>query len=227
MVVVLVALAIAAVAAGAAWMTRGARAADGAAQLTEANEQLLPSQVDPLLEARTKGEADAPITVFEVSDFQCPYCRSFWEQTLPALEREYISTGKIRFIFLNLPLVQLHPNAAAAHEFAMCAALQDRFWPVHDLLYQYQGEWARLDDPAPYFRSLADSSQLDRDDLEQCFTTGAVRPIIQQEAEMSFRAGLQSTPSFVIQDALLAGFAPIDTWRPILDSLFAEKDGGQ
>ena len=100
-------------------------------------EALLARQTD-LIEARSKGDPDAPLTVLAASDFQCPYCRDFAERTLPYLETEYINTGKIRLVFLNLPLPQLHPNATAAHEFAMCAADQDRFWPVHDLLFKYQ-----------------------------------------------------------------------------------------
>lgn len=183
-------------------------------------------QQSGMLAQRTKGNADAPITIYEASDFQCPYCRDFWEQTLPALEREYIQTGKARLIFLNLPLPQLHANAPAAHEFAMCGARQERFWPVHDLLFRYQNQWARLDDPAPYFMELADSAGLNADELTTCFTTGAVRGLVQQEAEMNFRAGIRSTPSFIVEDLLLPGFAPVEQWRPILDSIFVAKTQG-
>lgn len=173
--------------------------------------------------ARTKGDSTAPVVVYEVSDFQCPYCRLFWEETLPAIEREYIAPGKVRFTFLNFPIPQSHPNAPAAHELAMCAARQDRFWPVHDLLYRYQATWARLNDPGAYFRTLADSARLDRRALEQCFEQGSVRWLIQAEAEMSWRAGITSTPSFIVEGGILKGHAPMEVWRPILDSLYAEK----
>jgi protein-disulfide isomerase len=179
----------------------------------------------PLLAARTKGSLDAPITIVEASDFQCPFCRVFWEETLPGLEREYLRTGKAKLIFINLPLPQIHPNATPAHEFAMCAAMQDRFWPVHDLLYRHQATWARLSQPAPYFRQLADSAGLDRAKLEQCFNTGAVRRLIQQEVQMNVRAGIRSTPTFVIERGLLEGAVPLEDWRPILDSIFAAKTG--
>ena len=126
---------------------------------TSSSDRTKPQQ-DPTLDARSKGDPDAPITVYEVSDFQCPYCRQFWEETLPKIDREYIRTGKLRLTFINFPLAQLHPNAPAAHEFAMCAAQQNRFWPVHDLLYSHQATWAKLDDPANYFMALADSAAL-------------------------------------------------------------------
>ena len=75
-------------------------------------------QPDPLIDQRTMGADEAPITIYEASDFQCPYCRVFWEETLPKIKQEYIETGKARMIFLNFPIPQLHANAAAAHEFA-------------------------------------------------------------------------------------------------------------
>ena len=181
---------------------------------------------DPLMAQRTKGDPAAPLTIYEVSDFQCPYCRVFWKETLPAIEREYIETGKARFIFLNLPITQIHPNAAAAHEFAMCAARQDRFWPVHDLLYRYQELWAGLEEPKAYFMSLVDSAALNRDSVTACVETGAVRWLVQQEAMAVAQQGVQSTPSFIIEGGLLTGAVPMDQWRPLLDSLFAAKTGG-
>jgi len=165
--------------------------------------------------------------VFEISDFQCPYCRVFWEETLPAMESEYIDSGKLKLVFVNMPLTQIHPNAAAAHEFAMCAALQDRFWPAHDMLYQYQDQWSPLPDPGPYFMALGDSAGLAAAELRDCFNTGAVRGIVQQEIEMNFRSGISSTPSFVVEGILVPGIAPIEAWRPLLDSLYTAKTQGQ
>src|SRR5437870_5714132 len=77
-----------------------------------------PQAPDPLA-ARTKGSSGAPITVYEMSDFQCPYCREFALNTMPKLERQYIRTGKVRFIYINLPLINVHKNAAAAAQAAI------------------------------------------------------------------------------------------------------------
>ena len=209
---------------GGSWATRfvSGPAVEESAEPADPTGLLFAPQED-LIDARSKGDPNAPVTVLEASDFQCPYCRDFAEQTLPALEQEYINTGKVYFVFLNLPLPQLHPNATAAHEFAMCAAAQDRFWPIHDLLFKYQRQWARLSDPGAFFRQLADSARLRRGDLEECFRSGQVRQLIQQEAETNFRSGLRSTPAFVIENGVLPGFAPIELWRPILDSIYAAK----
>lgn len=183
-------------------------------------------QPDPLIEQRTKGDPSAPLTVYEVSDFQCPFCRVFAVDVLPQLEQEYISQGKLQIVFVNLPIVQLHPNAAAAHEFAMCAAQQDRFWPIHDLLYRTQAAWSHQDEPYGFFMTLADSAGLDRDSLTQCIDTGALRWLVEAEATAVASKGIRSTPSFIVEGLLLAGAQEMGVWRPLLDSLFAAKTGG-
>ena len=175
---------------------------------------------DLMLAARTKGEAAAPIAIYEVADFQCPACRTFWAQTLPAIEREYVRTGKAKIIFLNFPIPSLHRNATAAHLLAMCAASQGRFWPMHDLLFGKQTEWAELADPAPYFRTLADSAGLARPVLQQCQADVRFPALVDAETQTSWVSGVKSTPSFIVNGALLAGAAPIEIWRPILDSIF-------
>ncbi len=180
---------------------------------------------DYLIAQRTKGDSAAPLTLYEVGDFQCPACRLFFTETLPHILREYVDTGKLRIVYVNLPLVQIHSNAAAAHEFAMCAARQDRFWAVHDLLYTSQEEWAPLDNPRDYFMNLAESAELQQDSLGSCLSRGDTRALVISEAQSAFRAGVRSTPSFIIEGALMSGAAPIDAWRPILDSLYAEKTG--
>lgn len=90
-------------------------------------------QSDPLA-ARSKGDPDAPVTVYEMADFQCPACRTFALEVMPVLDREYVRTGKVRFVFINLPLTQIHRHAAAAAEAAMCAGRQGKFWEMHDVL---------------------------------------------------------------------------------------------
>lgn len=178
---------------------------------------------DPMLDARTLGDPRAPVTVYELSDFQCPYCREFWAETLPLLKDEYVAKGHMRLIFINLPLPSLHPNAAAAHEFAMCAARQGRFWPVHDLLYEHQRRWASLENPAALFMEFADTAKLARAPLTQCLTTGAMRTLITTEVQMAARGGITSTPTFIIDRKALQGAAPIESWRPILDSIIEAK----
>lgn len=207
------------------WSTRAPASAAPVPTASE-TDQTPPQGPEPeelLLTQRSKGEDDAPIRIFEMGDFQCPACRTFWAQTIDKLVDEYVETGKVKITFINFPLASIHPNAPAAHEFAMCSAKQDKFWEMHDLLYRHQEKWARLDNPADYFWVLPDSADLDRDQLEECVESTEMRNIIQAEAQLSYRSGLSSTPSFVVEGGVISGAAPIEVWRPILDSIYTAK----
>ncbi len=171
----------------------------------------------------SKGPATAPVTVYEMSDFQCPYCRRFALETFRAIEQEYIDPGKVRWVFVNFPLTSLHDNAVGAAATALCAASQGAFWPVHDLLYTYQDTWAPLKEPGPFFLSLADSAGISKPELLECVKSPATRSEIRSEAEGAERAGASSTPTFYIEGGLMAGAHPLPVFRQVLDSVYAAK----
>jgi protein-disulfide isomerase len=175
------------------------------------------------LASRSKGSAKAPVTVYEMSDFQCPYCRKFAQETFPAIERQYIKAGKVRWIYINFPLTNLHPHAAPAGELALCAAQQNGFWRIHDLLFQYQETWAPLKEAAPFFMSLADSAGLSKKTLLSCLQQPETRKSLQDEAEGAERAGASSTPAFYIEGGLMEGALPLSVFQQILDSVYTAK----
>jgi protein-disulfide isomerase len=183
-------------------------------------------QSDPRA-SRSKGSPEAPVTVYEMADFQCPACRSFALQTMPILEREYVQTGKVRFVFVHMPLTQIHPNAVAAAEVAACAARQNRFWVMHDALFLRQSVWAPLPEPGPYLLALADSAGIDRRALTSCVTANAARAEIEGDARRAARSGARSTPTFYIEGGLLAGAWPLNVYRRVLDSIYQTKTGGR
>lgn len=180
------------------------------------------AQPDPLA-SRSKGSTSAPVTVYEMSDFQCPFCKRFTEQYFPAIEKEYVASGKVRWIFINLPLVSLHANAVPAAEFAMCAAREGKFWPAHDLLYRRQDVWAPLKNPAAFLLSLADSLRIPRARITPCLEKGETRELVRSDSEGSVKAGATSTPTFYVEGGILAGAYPPEVWRPILDSVLRIK----
>jgi protein-disulfide isomerase len=188
-------------------------ASTGSAQTTAA---------DPLA-GRTKGSPKAPVTVYEMSDFQCPYCRSFALEIFPELDRRYIKTGKVRWVFINFPLTSIHRHAAAAAELAMCAAKQGGFWKVHDLLFQHQATWSPLNEAGPFFVSLADSAGLSKNTLIACVAAPETMKDLKAEAEGAQRAGAASTPSFYIEGGLMTGAQPASVFGQVLDSIYAEK----
>jgi len=178
---------------------------------------------DPLA-ARSKGASRAPVTVYEMADFQCPACRVFSVTVLPIIEREYVQTSKVRWVFINLPLTSLHPNAIAAAEVAMCAARQGRFWPTHDALYQQQDDWAKLAKPRTALVRIAQRAGVDRAKLLACLRDGSVRKEIELDAQRASRSGANATPSFYIEGGLLQGapYTP-DPMRHLLDSVYAVR----
>jgi protein-disulfide isomerase len=202
-----------------------ARAMVGAILLTMVPLARLAGQAaasDPLA-GRIKGSPAAPVTVYEMSDFQCPYCRQFALETFPALDSAYVATGKVRWAFINFPLTSIHQNAAAAAEIALCAAKQDKFWPVHDLLYRHQDVWAPLKEPAAFLLSLADSARLSKPALLACAKAQSTDSEVRADAEGAHRTGAGSTPSFYIEGGLLVGAQPLPVFRQVLDSVYASK----
>jgi protein-disulfide isomerase len=183
-------------------------------------------QADPLAE-RTRGRAGAPVTVYEMADFQCPACRLFTLTTFPVIDRDFIQTGKVRWVFVNFPLSSIHKNAEAAAQVAMCAARQHRFWSVHDVLYARQDDWAPLDQPLPRLIALADSAGVRHDSLLSCVNSRATVETIGQEYQGSVRAGANATPSFYIEGGLASGAIPAPDFSRILDSIYRTKAGGR
>jgi protein-disulfide isomerase len=177
---------------------------------------------DPLAN-RSKGSAAAPVTVYEMSDFQCPYCRQFALETFPMLERAYVTTGKVRWVFVNFPLTSIHPNAVAAAEAALCAGKQGAFWTVHDLLYRHQETWAPLKEPGPFLLSLADSARISKPTLLACVQAPATQGEIRADADGAERSGASSTPTFYIEGGLLVGAQSVEVFRHVLDSIYEVK----
>ena len=188
--------------------------------------RLAAQQADPLA-ARTKGSPTAPVTVYEMADFQCPACRQFALTTFPVIDRDFIQTGKVRWVFVNFPLSSIHRNAVAAAQVAMCAARQHRFWQLHDVLYARQEDWAPLDQPLPRLLALADSAGVRHDSLLSCVNSRATVDAIAQDAQGSVRAGANATPSFYIEGGLASGAIPAPDFSRILDSIYRTKARGR
>jgi len=192
------------------------------ATITPVAAQTTTARPDPLV-MRTKGSPTAPVTVYEMSDFQCPFCKRQVDETWPILQKEYITTGKVRWIFINYPLVAIHPNAVPAAELAMCAGRAGKFWEAHDLVFRHQKVWGPLKDPGPFLASLLDTLKLRRPQVLQCLEKGEARAEIQGDVEGSIRAGAQSTPTFYIEGGIMAGAQPVELFRQILDSIYRAR----
>ena len=147
-----------------------------------------------------KGNANAPVTVIEFSDFQCPFCSRFFEQTLPQLEENYIETGKIKFVYRDLPLDNLHPNARPVHIAAECADEQGKFWEYHDILFEKQSEWQRLAaaDLQITMAEYANDLGLEKASFESCMQSDEIADEVNKDYLEGTSYGATGTPTFFI-----------------------------
>ena len=172
--------------------------------------------------ARIQGSATAPVWVIEVSDFQCPFCKQWHDQTYAVLRDQYVKTGKVRLAYVNFPLA-MHAHALPAAEAAMCAGAQDKFWPLHDALFTTQHRWEKMPDAAAVFDSLAQANGLDMRRWRDCVAAGRMRPLIEADRDRASRAGASATPSFMIGNQLLTGAQPIDVLKRAIDSAMVKN----
>ena len=114
-----------------------------------------PQELIDLAEGVVSGDPNAPLTILEFADFQCPSCQAFWAQTKPILNLAYIETGQVKFVFHDFPLHEGHIHAYLAARAARCAEDQGQFWEYHDRLFQEQARWGSRADPMDDFLSYA------------------------------------------------------------------------
>ena len=172
--------------------------------------------------ARIQGSATAPVWVIEVSDFQCPYCKQWHDETYPVLRDQLVKTGKVRLAYVNFPL-SMHAQAFPAAEAAMCAGAQDRFWPMHDALFTSQARWESAGNPGAIFDSLAQANGVEMKRWRDCVKSGKMRPLIQADHDRASRAGASATPSFMIGDKLLTGAQPLAAIQQAIDSAMVKN----
>jgi protein-disulfide isomerase len=174
-------------------------------------------------EGRSKGAVGAPVTLIEISDFQCPFCRQWAETTYRQLDSAYIRPGKVRIIFINYPLPN-HPRAYAASEAAMCAGAQGKFWPMHDRLFATQREWGASPDAAQRFEGFAGELSLDMAAYRDCTANDRVAALILGDAMKASGAGIGGTPAFIVNGSkLLNGAVTFDQLKTELDAALAPK----
>ena len=155
-----------------------------------------PVVIDSLDQFQSKGNPDAAVTVVEYSDFQCPGCGVYALGLGQQIDQQYIESGQIHFVYHEFPVVG--PNSLAAAEAGRCAAEQDAFWPMHDLLFQNQRQWSPLPEPAGQFTLYAQQLGLDTDAFEQCLEEQRYRPELQGAISAAQESQISSVPTFVI-----------------------------
>jgi protein-disulfide isomerase len=173
---------------------------------------------------RIQGSRTAPVWIVEISDFQCPFCRQWHEKIYPVIHKEFIVPGHVRMAYVNLPL-NIHQHAVPAALTAMCAAEQDRFWPVHDKLFQTQERWASMTTVNAIFDSLAVAGGVDAARWRSCMRSGVMQRVLNGDLSRAAASGVRSTPTFFVGDQMIEGVAPITDFRAAIQRARAKASG--
>jgi len=175
---------------------------------------------DPIL-----GNPNAPLTIVEFSDFQCPFCLKFYQQTLPLLQENYIDTGKIKLVYRDLPLDSLHQNARTVHIAAECADEQEKFWEYHDMLFDTQAEWQSLasSDLQSTLSQYASDLGLQAASFESCLQSQDIADEVNKDSLEAARYGVTGTPTFFIGNekdgfVKLVGAQPFSSFQNVIDA---------
>ena len=168
--------------------------------------------------SRVRGQQGAPVMVYEIADFQCPYCGRFAREVYPRLDSAYVKTGKVQWFFVNLPLPN-HGNAWVAAEAAICAgAVADKFWVMHDRLFATQSEWAATRDIRLTLLKMAKEAGVNADAYQQCVNDDRTAALILQDVIFATNARVTGTPAFIINnEQLVIGVKTFEEWRDLLE----------
>jgi protein-disulfide isomerase len=179
-------------------------------------------------ESRAKGSPDAPVLVYEIADFQCPFCAQFAQDVFREIDAAYIAAGRVQWVFVNLPMPS-HASAWIASEAALCAgAVSDRFWVMHDRLFVAGQEWISAVDPGAVLVRYAREAGVEMDAFRDCIAADRVAPLILQD--VIFGSRVTGTPTFVVNNRLtnnqqtVVGLKSFEEWREVLESALRSKD---
>jgi len=175
----------------------------------------------PIDEAYSYGAADAPITIVEYSDYECPFCLRYFSLTLPELVQKYVDTGIVRYVFKDFPLTNLHQQAFGAAEAARCAGDQDSYFEMHDLIFANQNDWAGNEAASAIFHGYANGLGLDLAEFSSCMSTHKYADAIQADIDEGISLGVTGTPAFFLNGNFLAGAQPIAVFDEAIATLQA------
>lgn len=159
------------------------------------------------------GPDDAPITLIEFSDYQCPFCRRWQQEVYQPLLAAY--PGKIKLVYRNLPLTSIHPDAFPAAEAAMCAGDQNAYWQYHDKLFTGESLGTEV------YKQYAQDLGLDLTAFEDCITNHKFQKAIEDDSNFALNLGVRSTPTFFINGLAIVGAQPLDVFKQVIDKELA------
>jgi protein-disulfide isomerase len=172
-----------------------------------------------------RGDQNAPITIVEFSDFQCPFCARFHIQTLPLILEQYVETGKVKLVYRDFPIQNIHPNAISAAVASECAHEQDKYWEYHDALFENQQVWnnAETTSTITIFKEFATKLELNQEQFNSCLDSGKYIDEISNDLKDGRNYGITGTPGFFIGNEEIGfvkinGAQPFEAFKSVIDS---------
>ena len=159
-----------------------------------------------------KGDKNAPVTIIEFSDYECPFCTRFYTQTLVQIQKEYIDTGKVKFVYRDFPL-GFHQNAQKAAEAAECAGEQDKYFELHDKLFDNG-----VAGGVASFKQFAGQIGLNQGDFDNCLDSGKMASEVKKDFQDGQSYGVSGTPAFFVNGQVISGAQPFSAFKQMIDA---------
>lgn len=163
------------------------------------------------------GDDNAPVTMVEFTDYQCPFCKRHFDETNGQIVSDFINTGKVRYVFRDLPL-SFHPNARPAANAARCAGDQAKYLEMHDMLFSKQDEWVNQSDPGATFKSFASNLGLNAGTFASCYDNQSHDDAIGADLTLASKVGATGTPTFFINGTKVVGAQPYSAFQAAIDA---------
>ena len=187
---------------------------------TQAGATALPEKIDvkegklPIL-----GKNNAKVTMIEFSDFECPFCKGYFDETLPQIIKDYVDTGKVKLNYRHFPL-DFHPAAMPAALASECANEQDKFWEYHDKIFTEQDKIAgkTADVITTQLKTWAQELGLNTAQFNTCLDTSKYQANVDADLNDGRAAGVSGTPTFFINGKRIVGAQPYDSFKALIDS---------
>ncbi len=161
-------------------------------------------------QGRALGSPDAPVTMVEYSDFQCPYCARAARTTTPRIEEQYVADGRVRLVFHYMAFEG--PESVMAAQAAECANDQGRFWDYRDTLFENQRRFSVED-----LQSFAQELELDTETFSQCLDSGKHEQLVTGETQRAFDQGIDTTPTFIVGEQTVEGAYPFEVFQQVIE----------
>lgn len=214
---IIIALIISLSALGVYFYNKIANPSSGTANLYSNNDkESSPADIKVDLADHIRGDFDAPVTIVEYSDFQCPYCFRFG-QTMEQIMEEY--PNDVRWVYRHFPLSSSHPYAQKAAEASECAADQNKFWQYHDQLFSNQSQIS-----PSFLPKIAQTLDLDMDQFSQCLDSGKYSAKVKADYQEGLGLGVEGTPGNFINGEPIGGALPYEQIKEMIDNLLSNLE---